>query len=182
MSNGPAAAPASYRIPLYAKASRSSRTLLNTLSILTCLWILLGWLSASGAAYFGGWLAGMFLLAVVGFPTAVRSGAWLEGTSLVVRSTLATRRCDLAVSGVQLTEDPKTGLPLLTAHDTATGEQLSVLLREQKKKVLLSPQTLHGLARAITAGGFADPARDQVAGQLAWLADNWPGSRAPQLR
>lgn len=182
MSHGPAVPPPSYRIPLYVKASRSSRTLLNVIAILSCLWVVGGWLSSSAAVYFGGWLAGIFLVTAIGFPTAIRSGAWLEDHTLVVRSTLASRRFDLAASAVQLASHPKTGLPLLTVHDTATGQQVSVLLREKKQKVLLSPQALHALARAIMAGGSQDAARDQAAGQLAWLADNWPGTRSPQLR
>jgi hypothetical protein len=182
MSHGSAAPSASYRIPLYAKASKSSRTLLNILAVLTCLWILGGWLFSGAAVYLGGWLVCLALLAAIGFPTALRSGAWLEGGTLVVRSTLTSRRFDLAASPARLDPDAKTGLPLLTVHDTATDQQVSVLLREQKKKLLLSPQTLHALARAIMAGGYQDPAREQVAGQLGWLAENWPGSRSPQLR
>ena len=108
------AASAGPRIRLYAKPSRSSRILLITIAVLTCLWILgAGAAFSSTAVYFGGWLAGIVLIAAVGFPMGLRSGAWLEGSTLAVRSSLA---------------------------------------------------------------------RAQAAGQLAWLADNWPGTPSSQLR
>lgn len=184
MSVSPAAASAAPRVRLYAKPSRSSRMLLITIGALTCLWILAAWTATSSAAvYFGGWLAGIVLIAAAGFPMALRSGAWLEGSTLVVRSTLATRRYDLASCAAQLTEDPKTRLPVLTVAD-ADGHREDLLLREpgSRKKDLIAPQKLNALAGAIMAGGPREPAETQVAGQLAWLADNWPGAPAPQLR
>jgi hypothetical protein len=182
MAVSPAAA-AGPRVPLYAKASRPSRIVLTTLGILTCLWIVIaGPLAASMAVYFTGWIVGIVLIAAVGFPTALRSGAWLEGSTLVVRSTLATRRYDLAACAAQLTEDPKTRLPVLTVQDAA-GHRDDLLLREPgKKKDLIGPQKLSALAGAALAGGPRDPAGEQVAGQLRWLADNWPGTRSPSLR
>jgi hypothetical protein len=185
MSYPAAVPPAGSRISLYAGASRASRTLLIVVGVLTCLWILgLGAVSGSVAGYFAGWLVGIVLIAAVGFPMAIRSGAWLEGTTLVVRGAVTSRRCDLAAGSVHLAEDRKTGLPVLTAQDPTGGQRVSVLLREPKEKTatLVSPPKLHALAGAIMARGRADAAREQVAGQLAWLAENWPGSRAPQLR
>ena len=184
MSVSPAAASTGPRVPLYAKASRPSRILLTTLGILTILWIVIvGPLAASTAVYFAGWIVGIVLIAAVGFPTALRSGAWLEGSTLVVRSTLATRRYDLAACTAQLTDDPKTRLPLLTVQDAA-GHREDLLLREpgSRKKDLIAPQKLTALAAAVQAAGPRDPAGEQVAGQLRWLADNWPGTRSPSLR
>lgn len=178
------AASAGPRVPLYAKPSRSSRTLLIAVGILTCLWILGAWAAVSSAAvYFAGWLAGIVLIAAVGFPMALRSGAWLEGGTLVVRSSLATRRYDLAACAARLSEDPKTRLPVLTVQDAA-GRREGLLLREpgSRKKELVAPQKLNALAAAVLAAGPRDQAGEQTAGQLRWLADNWPGTRSPSLR
>lgn len=184
MSVSPAAASAGPRVRLYAKPSRSSRMLLITIGVLTCLWILAAWtVTSSAAVYFGGWLAGIVLIAAAGFPMALRSGAWLDGSTLVVRSTLATRRYDLADCTARLTEDPKSRLPVLTVADAA-GHREDLLLREpgSRKKELIAPQKLNALADAVLAAGPRDPAGEQAAGQLRWLADNWPGTRSPSLR
>jgi hypothetical protein len=183
MSYGPAGPPANYRIPLYAAPSRASRTLIIIICVLSCLWIVVGIAAVSSiAAYFGGWIAGIVLLLAVGFPTVLRTGAWLEGTDLVVRGALLSRRCDLAASAVRLTEDQKTGLPVLTAQAPSTGQQVSVLLREPKRKILIAPQKLQALSNAVMSGGLAGTPSEQVAGQLTWLADNWPGTRSPSPR
>jgi hypothetical protein len=171
------------RVPLYAQPSRSSRILLIVVGVLTCLWVLGAWTASSAAVYFGGWFAGIILIAAIGFPMAVRSGAWLEGSTLVVRSSLSTRRYDLAACSAHLAEDPKTRLPVLTVQDAA-GRRDDVLLREprSRNKEMLAPQKLNALAGAVLAAGRRDPAGEQVAGQLRWLADNWPGTRSPSLR
>lgn len=139
-------------------------------------------MTSSVPIWAGGALGGIIVLMAVAIPTVVRSGAWLEGTKIVVRGTATSRGFDLASSAVQLTADQKTGLPVLTAQDAATGRRASMLLREPKEKVLVSPQKLQALADAIMAGGAADAARNQAAGQLVWLASHWPGTRSPQLR
>jgi hypothetical protein len=110
----------------------------------------------------------------------VRPGAWLEGNSLVVRSILFTRRCDLATAP-QLSLDSVPGpllsnlrIPRLVAEDARTGRWVRLPLRSLTGE-LLPPHQLRALAAAIRT--WVPPQSDgddaaRVARALTELADN----------
>jgi hypothetical protein len=177
----PGSPPGSLRIPLYSRPSRASVTVFRVVGVLFLLWLLAGLAFPSAGVYFVGLFAWLLIFTAVAVPV-IWHDAWLDGTRLVVRGPLASRDYDLSACAVQLTADPKTGLPVLAVQDAATGRRVGVLLREPKEKVLVSPQKLRALASAVTARGPRDAAAGQAAGQMAWLADNWPGTPSPQLR
>jgi hypothetical protein len=118
----------------------------------------------------------------------LRYGAWLDGTTAVVRGALTTRRVDLAtaeVRGDAVRHSETHGhyryvylLPALFAEDPATGEKLKIPLRGQGLK-RLPPAELSALADAIMAYRHpADPAQRPAAAIAAHLrqmaADPFP--------
>lgn len=125
------------------------------------------------------WL-GLWALAAWALLGILRTAAWLEGTTLVVRGAFRTRRCDLAAAPrVELDSVPEvqsvgngitspTGrrLPRLTAYDATTGRPVSVQLIDRPLRRWLDPPKLHALADAILAGPRPEP----FARQAAWAA------------
>jgi hypothetical protein len=110
----------------------------------------------------------------------VRCGAWLDGNTLVVRSTILTRRCDLATAQ-QLALDSVPGpllsnlsIPRLVTKDGATGRWVRLPLRAVTGE-LLPPDQLRALAAAIRAR-VRPPSNGDDAGRVARalteLADN----------
>jgi hypothetical protein len=87
---------------------------------------------------------------------AVRRGAWLEGTVLVVRGPLATRRADLAVAGVALDAVTVRGrtVPVLVA---GAGRRPAGLPLRSRDGPLLAPDLLEAIAAAIDAGPRPEP-------------------------
>lgn len=111
----------------------------------------------------------------------VRSGAWLEGTTLVVRSALVTRRCDLATTPELFLDSiappflSTVGrIPRLVAKDANTRRVVRLPLRGVSGEIL-PPNQLRALAAAISVGVRPQP-NDRDAGQVARglteLADN----------
>jgi hypothetical protein len=125
-----------------------------------------------------------------------RSGAWLEGTTLVQRRTFGTRRCDLATAPeVSVDSVPQTttvmtstGSGGTTAMPVATGGRIPRLIircasgrrpvrvpLRSNRGTFLPPEQLRAIAAAITAGR-REPAHDEhartVARGLIELADN----------
>jgi len=111
----------------------------------------------------------------------LRYGAWLEGTTLVVRSSLVTRRCDLATTPeLYLDSIPPPFLstigriPRLVAKDANTRSVVHLPLRNVTGQIL-PPTQLRALAAAISAGARPPP-NDHDAAQvtrgLTELADN----------
>lgn len=100
----------------------------------------------------------------------VRTAAWLEHTTLVVRSAFITRRCDLAtaveldVRAVPAWSTTKR-TPMLIAYDSATGRRARLTLLDPATDQWLDPAKLHALAGAILAGRPRDPG-----GSPAWRA------------
>jgi hypothetical protein len=164
------ATPSTGRTYLFNKASRSAMAILIAAwLILACVWIL-GIGAASSIAVYGVTVltSGLVFLAMVA-NTGLRPKAWLEGTTLTVRGAYTTHHCDLARAAVRLDADRTSGLPLLTARDTA-GRSVRLVLREKRRREALEPQKLHALANAIMAGGPLDEAGSEVVGSLRSLA------------
>jgi hypothetical protein len=118
----------------------------------------------------------------------VRGAAWLEGTDLVVRSALATRRADLAKAPVRIgtrqlykrvsagegtTRVPAGRMPQLRAQ-TPTGRWVRVDLRNATGD-LMARGTIEALRDAIASGTRLEPEQSEakdVAEALSELADN----------
>jgi hypothetical protein len=98
----------------------------------------------------------------------VRNRAWLEGTTLVVRTTYSTRRCDLATDPVRLGR--LLWVKCLFAGESATGRTGRLALGP-----LTAPE-LAAVADAITAGGRRDPGAWQVAAALRQRAAQRAGA------
>jgi hypothetical protein len=103
------------------------------------------------------WVLVILVLCVLNLVIQFRAGAWLEGTTLVVRG-LWTRQADLAAVPVSLRRIR--GWPCLIARDNVTGREARLVLRR-----LAAPE-LAALAGAIMAGGRQDPGAWQVAEDL----------------
>jgi hypothetical protein len=101
----------------------------------------------------------------------LRNRAWLEGTTLVLCTTYATRRCDLARAPVLL--GAHFSQARLTAVDDTGGRAMH--LRYDK---LRAPE-LAAVADAIMAGGRQDPGAWQVVAALRQRAAlrQWGGRR-----
>lgn len=149
----------------------------------------------AGDAVVGGTLVfgGLVLVGVVawGIVHLVRPpGAWLEGSTVVVRGFFSTRRCDLATA-TKITIDsfPETragyygyfpsGRPMfaLRAQQSVGERGLRVWLRHPNTRRLLEPVKLHALADAMLAGPRrADPSAHQwierIAQGLHQMADD----------
>lgn len=169
MSYGPISPPRAGRIRLYAPPSRSDRTAVVTIGAVTILVATAGIAVLPPAAYFALFFVMICLLGVSGFSMVLRTGAWLEQSTLVVRGAFKSRHFDLASAPVRLTADSMSGLPVLTVQDTA-GRPVSVLLREPAQRVQLAPPKLYALADAVLASGRQDLAGWEVAGNLRALA------------
>ena len=155
------------RIRLVYRPTRAARATIVVLGIATALVAVIGIVSLSIAAYIASVaiLGGLFWISA--FATVLRSGAWLDGTTLITRGTLSTHRCDLAVSAVQISKDPGTDAPVLTIRDQ--GGTVRLPLRETGRK-LFAPGKLQALADAILAGGRQDAAGWEAASRLQALA------------
>jgi hypothetical protein len=107
----------------------------------------------------------------------LRSAAWLEGSTLVVRGALRSRRYDLATAVGFSRYTTRSGVPMLIAHDGRTGRKIRLPLRDpgtaraSAPGQLFSPPKLYALADAIAAGGRrTDPGAVQAANSLRALA------------
>jgi hypothetical protein len=153
------------------RPTRGARGTVIVLGVATILVMVVGIVSLSMAAY----IASVAVLAVLfwisAFVTVLRSGAWLEGTTLITRGALTTRRCDLASSAVRVSPDPGSGAPVLTAQDQAGTVRLPLRVRGRR---LFDPDKLQALANAILAGGRQDADGWQAASQLRALAGAAP--------
>jgi hypothetical protein len=136
-----------------------------------------------------GFILGIALLSVM------RTGAWLEGTTLVYRRTFGTRRCDLATAA-EVSVDSVAETTAVTTYSAAggatvtpvatgrriprlvircaSGRRIRLPLRSGRGS-FLPPEQLRAIAAAITAGR-REPPHDEhartVARGLAELADN----------
>jgi hypothetical protein len=173
VSYGPISPLGADRIRLSSKASRSDKTVVASIGVITVLVAIIGIGTLSAGAYLAVFFILLCLFGAAGFSMALRTGAWLERGRLVVRSAFSSRSCDLAASTVRLTADPATGLPVLVTQDPA-GQPVSLLLCEPGAEALLSPAKLHALADAIVADGRQDPAAWEVASNLRTMADSPP--------
>lgn len=88
----------------------------------------------------------------------VRNKAWLEGTTLVVRTTYSTRSCDLATDPVSLGH-------LLWVKCLIAGEGVTGRAGRLALGPLTAPE-LAAVAGAITARGRQDPGAGQVVADL----------------
>lgn len=173
MPNDAVSRSGSGRIRLYAKPSRSDRAIVITVTVVTVLVVIIGIAALSAAAYSVLLVIFACLFAATVFPVGLRTGAWLDGTTLLVRGGYTSRRGDLARGPVGLTTDPASRLPVLTAQD-ASGQPVQVLLRDPRRRAPLPPPVLHALANAIMAAGRQDPAGREAAGNLIALAGGPP--------
>ena len=141
------------------------------LVLLLCMaWILLNplrhLLGAAGWVIFLGFAGSA--LGVTGYLVvrAYRTVIWLEGSELVVRGAVTTRRCDLGVAAVRVAgANWLRGAPVLQAQQPGAGRWLQTPLRTRSGE-LLDPVRLRALANAIRTGERPDPARAQA----AWVA------------
>ncbi|HEY2576486.1 MAG TPA: hypothetical protein VGI74_09280 [Streptosporangiaceae bacterium] len=148
-------------------------TVVVTIAVITILVAVAGIALLSPAVYFAAFFLMICLLGATGFLMVLRTGAWLDHSTLVVRGAFKSRHFDLASAPVRLTADRMSGLPVLTAQDTV-GRPVSVLLRESAERVPLAPPKLYALANAVLATGRQDPAGWEVAGNLRALAGAAP--------
>lgn len=155
------------RIRLVYRPTRAARATVITLGVATALVAVIGIVSLSIAAYIASIaiLGGLFWISA--FVMVLRSGAWLDGTTLITRGALTTHRCNLAASAVQVSRDPGSGAPVLTARDQSGT--VRVPLRETGRR-LFAPGKLQALADAVLAGGRQDAAGWEAASQLQALA------------
>jgi hypothetical protein len=173
--------PFGYRVPLYAKPTAAERSLIIGLGAATIVALIIGGPLLGTAGWAGLTVGLLCLFGIVAFTIVLRTGSWLEGTTLVIRGGFSRRERDLATAAVRLAADPVTGLPVLITEEAGRAP-VRLLLREPGGRVAapLPPAKLHALAGAIMAGGRTDPAGQQAAGQLMALADGQAISRPPR--
>jgi hypothetical protein len=173
--------PSGHRVPLYAKPARGERSLIIGLGAAVIAGLIIGGPLLGTAGWAGLTVGLLCLFGIVAFTIVLRTGAWLEGTALVVRRGFSRRECDLATAAVRLAADPATGMPELITGEAGRGP-VRLLLREPGGRVPqpLAPAKLHALAGAILAGGRRDAAGQEAAGQLMALADGQAISRPPR--
>jgi len=125
----------------------------------------------------------------------LRSAAWLEGVTLVVRGPYATRRCCLATASQVAIRSPRTWRadpalraahpaltlrgPQLSATDSGTGRTVRLSLVDPAARRLLTPLQLRALADAIGEPSTRDQgsaSAGQVAGILRELAAEGMGT------
>lgn len=112
---------------------------------------------------------------VWGIAAVVRTGAYVEGTELVVQHAFRTRRVDLATARQLVLSDAHTGtgtMPVLRAHEDSQGRSAVVMFREISTGLLPRPEVV-ALTAAIRAGN-----RSGQAAQLAETVIATLGSRA----
>lgn len=175
MSQGPPSQSAS-RVRLYARPPAAERSLVAGLGIAVVVALIAGGPLLGTAGWAALVLGLLCILGVAGFTVVLRTGAWLDGTRLVIRSGFSRREHDLATAAVRLAADPAAaGIPVLIAAE-AGGEPARLPLREPGGRAArpLPRATLHALAGAILAGGRTDAAGQEAAGQLMALADAPP--------
>jgi hypothetical protein len=135
--------------------------------------------SSSGVAVFVGFVVALLfcLVFLTRLLWLLRSAAWLEGSTLVVRGALRSRRCDLASAVGFSRYTTMFGVPMLTARDGRTGRRIRLPLRDPGTARAFSPgrlyppPKLYALADAIVAGGRRmDPEAVQTANSLRALA------------
>jgi hypothetical protein len=187
------------RIQLHSGLSRSAKIVLGSILLVAALVLapLLGLIAGALTYALASHVAGVIVGVVVALVFAamlvgrllwvVRSAAWLESTTLVVRGALRTGRCDLATAArVSLDDVPETTtvpvaggvlvtgtgrrVPWLTAHDAANGRRLRLPLRDPATRAPLTPPKLDALADAIQAGRRQEPRAGQVARTLHAMA------------
>lgn len=108
-------------------------------------------------------LLGMAPLVML-FVGVMREKTWLEGTAVVVRGMMRTRRCDLAQArwtefGAAMVAQSYRS-PMLRAYRGDSGKCVEVRLHDFKTVSWIRPEALHALAAAIAAG---QPNRPQEA-------------------
>lgn len=101
--------------------------------------------------------------AIVQLAVGLRSAAWLEGATLVVRRAFSTHRCDLSRSRVCL--GTSLGAWYLTAGDAATGQSVRLGLGGAFGRTIGASKLL-ALADVIVAGERQDPEAWRVAAAL----------------
>jgi len=132
------------------------------------LWVLVAAVATSQASsaalsIVGACASLLALNAIVQLAAGLRSAAWLEGATLVVRRAFSTRRCDLSRSRVCLSTS--LGAWYLTAGDAATGQSVRLGLAGAFGRTIGASKLL-ALADVITAGGHQDPEAWRVAAAL----------------
>jgi hypothetical protein len=132
------------------------------------LWLLVvavatGQASSAALSIVGACASLLALNAIVQLAGGLRSAAWLEGTTLVVRRAFGTHRCDLSRSRVCL--GTSLGAWYLTAGDAATGQSVRLRLGGAFGRTIEAPKLL-ALADVIMAGGRQDPEAWRVAAGL----------------
>lgn len=172
------------RFPLHSGMSGSVKAVLGT-CLICCIVVIapiLGLIVGSFASLVrpgAGWVAGPVVVALVALPVLLRllwllrNAAWLEGTTLVVRGPLSTRRCDLArtvqfafdtigestsipTSGGVIVASTGRRIPRLIARDAVTGRRVRLRLVDPATRQWLAPPKLHALAGAILTGRGPD--------------------------
>ncbi len=174
MSQAPLS-PFGYRVHLYAKPPTAERALVIGLGAAACLALIFAGPFVGSVGWAALVLVMFCIYALVMFSMVLRTGAWLEGTRLVMRSGFSRRERDLATAAVRLAADPATGMPVLIAGGPGSAPA-RLLLREPGGRTAepLAPAKLHALAGAIMAGGRTDTVGDETAGQLMTLAETRP--------
>lgn len=195
--------PSSARIPLYSQRSSASRVffvvvlLLVTVVLAPLLMLVVGGLLYSAVSPRAGEIGAMValllcvLLMIVKLLSVTRAAAWMEGSTILVRGALKTRRCDLArASDIALRQArgsaviPMQGgatvvpsgrrVPVLHVSGGSGGARLRLRLAEPSTTTPLQPPALNALANVIESAPQArrDPAsfHEAVAGLRSMAA------------
>lgn len=162
---------------IYQPSTGARAGLLTGGVVVAALLVLTFFVLSPGAA-FGTDVALVLLTWAAGMTVILRSGVWLQNTTLTRQTVFSAQRCDLASSAVRIDRDPGSRVPVLTA----AGGQHTVSLQLAIGRRPMAPQKLTALADAILASGRPDPAAWQVAGRLRAMAGapTEPSSMPPQ--
>jgi hypothetical protein len=136
-----------------------------------------GSLAVVGPALVGGFAVVAAFALVWGLARAIRSGAYVEGTELVVRGAFTTQRVDLATAQRLRLNDanpsvPSAMVPVLGAYGDAKGRSATVVFRSSSNG-FLPVHEVEALTHAIRAGhrtGIAAEQAEQVVRELALRA------------
>lgn len=190
------------RTPLHSGVSTGVKIFFSVVCILMLLvgvpvltaimWVMTRFFSSGGpaAAVAVVVAAGSGFGLIASLLRVLRTGAWLEGTTLVARGTFTTRRCDLATASqvvldsvAETTSVPvgstvmviPTGrrIPRLNAYQAGSGHPVRTQLSYAGGP--LAPPKLLALSGAILAGGRTDPVSLQTAAILRAWALPQPG-------
>ncbi len=163
--------------PLSAGLPTSSKVLAFVFVVLLVIVLLFVGLVASALSRSSGSLAvaGPIVMAVVGvvgavgvvwgLAAAIRTGAYVEGTELVVQHAFRTKRVDLATAQQLVLTDARAGIgtmPVLGVHGDSQGRSVTVIFRGVSTG-LLPHAEVAALTAAIRAGSRT--------GQSAHLAE-----------